>query len=495
MSSNSQITLRNGKTLTGTTSADSTELTHEEQIVNMENDNENVDDQAQSRQSSSGPEIDSQRANDENFSHLQSEMSMLKGMMEKLLEQNEERNRQTDTNAATSSFAVRSSNMVTGVNRTHRNQRNYFHDEEDEEDYEDTPSNSTDTALLNAIQDLPRKLQKTNTKLLQTHVPNFRGSTDKYNEFEHLLLNHFRPIANKITEEDKIHSFQCLLRDEAIDFWQTITINPTTTLQEVLQLFRKEFAKEDMREVARYKWNEAKYDPTTQTFGDFLKNLKKIAKQAYGHEADKCIKMFLFGKLPIEIQQELTMANKEDSSPEEIKTYLLRKYQYQNVLQQPAATYQPFNQMSDNNPKRDFTRSDQSQPKPDIKRFDGKCFYCGKQGHRIQECRGRQRDEANGINKPDTIQPIKRQDEDEPKYNPKLVCQICGYTGNSARDCRKRIPKQTSTPHGQLTYQRTDEQENKEPRRELKQQQRPMNQMEIQDNDEDPSSEGEQDFQ
>ena len=109
MSSNSQITLRNGKTLTCTTSTDPTEFTHEEEIVNMENDNENVDEQAQSGQSSN-PEIDSQRANGERFSHLQSEMSMLKAMMEKLVEQNEERNRQTDTNAATSSFAVRSSN-------------------------------------------------------------------------------------------------------------------------------------------------------------------------------------------------------------------------------------------------------------------------------------------------------------------------------------------------------------------------------------------------
>ena len=110
MSSNSQITLRNGKILTSTNSAESTGLTRSEQICNMENDNENVDDQAQSRQSSSSPEIDSQKANDERFSHLQSEMSMLKAMMEKLLEQNEERNRQTDTNAATSSSAVRSSN-------------------------------------------------------------------------------------------------------------------------------------------------------------------------------------------------------------------------------------------------------------------------------------------------------------------------------------------------------------------------------------------------
>ena len=478
MSSNSQITLRNGKTLTGTNSADSTELTHEEQIVNMENDNENVDDQTQSRQSSSGPEIDSQRANDERFSHLQSEMSMLKAMMEKLLEQNEERNRQTDTNAATSSFAVRSSNMVTGVNRTHRNQRNYFHDEEDEEDYEDTPSNSTETALLNAIQDLPRKLQKTNTKLLQTHVPNFRGSKDKYNEFEHLSLNYFRSIANKITEEDKIHFFQSLLRDEAIDFWQTITINPTTTLQDVLQLFRKEFAKEDMREIARYKWNEAKYDPTTQTFGDFLKNLKKIAKQAYGDEADKCIKMFLFGKLPIEIQQELTMANKEDSSPEEIKTYLLRKYQYQNVLQQPAATYQPFNQMSDNNPKREFTRSDQSQPKPDIKRFDGKCFYCGnkatgnKNAEDAKEMKLMALTNQTPYNLPNGKMKISQNTTQN--WYARFAGILATQPGTAEKESQ-RIPKRTSTPYGQLPYQRTDEQENKERRRELKQQQRPIN--------------------
>ena len=111
MSSDSQITLRNGKTLICTTSINSTRPTYEGDIVDMENNNENVNEQAQSGQSSSNPEIDSQRVNDERFRHLQSKMSMLKAMMEKLLEQNEERNRQTDTNAAASSFAVRSSNM------------------------------------------------------------------------------------------------------------------------------------------------------------------------------------------------------------------------------------------------------------------------------------------------------------------------------------------------------------------------------------------------
>ena len=144
------------------------------------------------------------------------------------------------------------------------------------------------------------------------------------------------------------------------------------------------------------------------------------------------------------------MANKEDSSPEEIKTYLLRKYQYQNVLQQ--TTSHPRTNHSTRcliTPQKgnshDLTKPN---PKPRPKQFEGKCFYCGKQGHRKQECRGRQRDEANGTTKPDAIQPVKRQEDDKPKYNPKLVCQICGYTGHSARDCRKRIPKQTSTLYG-----------------------------------------------
>ena len=489
MSIESSKVLRNGKVLTDLSSKSSLDNANSSPNLNMESSTNSAEGIDRSGRNSPTNENSTQVINEERFSRLQDEMSVLKAMMEKIISQNEERDKQNRGSIATSSYAVGTSNMVTGVNRTHRNHRNHFHDDEYDAN---APSNTTESALLNAIQDLPRKLQKTNTKLLQTHVPNFRGTKDNYNEFEHLLLYHFRPIANKITEEDKIHFFQSLLRDEAIDFWQTITISSTTTLQDVLQLFRKEFAKEDMREVARYKWNEAKYDPTTQTFGDFLKDLEKIAKQAYGDEAD--IKMFLFGKLPVEIQQELTMANKEDSSPEEIKTYLLRKYQYQNVLQQTTSTYQPFNQMSDNTTKREFTRSDQAPPKTETKRFEGKCFYCGKQGHRKQECRKRQRDEANGTTKPDAIQPTKRQEDDKPKYNPKLVCQICGYTGHSARDCRKRIPKQTSTLYGQLPYKRTDDQENKERRRELKQQQRPMNQLEIQDDNADLSSE-EQDFQ
>ena len=148
----------------------------------------------------------------------------------------------------------------------------------------------------------------------------------------------------------------------------------------MLDLFRKEFAEEDLKEVARYKWDQARYDPTKETFGDFLKSLKKTAKQAFGNEADRVIKMFLFGNLPVEIQQERTMANKEESFPDEIKTYLMLKYQYQQYTT-PQTTIQPFNAVISTNSNTN-NKPPTTSTQPEIKKFEGQCFYCGMTGHR-----------------------------------------------------------------------------------------------------------------
>ena len=178
MSTSSPRILRNGKILFQSSSDTVIRSSSINLSPNMESNTYPLDEQIQSGRNSLANRMSSQQVNEERMNHLQNEMSKPKAIMERPIEQNEGRNKQTDASAATLSFAVRASNMVT------------------------------------------------NTKLLQTHVPNFRGSKDKYHEFEHLQLNHFRPIANEITEEDKIHFFKSILRDEAIDFWQTITITP-----------------------------------------------------------------------------------------------------------------------------------------------------------------------------------------------------------------------------------------------------------------------------
>ena len=261
------------------------------------------------------------------INELHQEFSQLKDLMMAIVGKNNNESQPSSSKGPSKPAQQHGFDMVTGVTETRStrptssftNFRRYQEYDSDEEG--DSTPRSNEERLLNAIETIPQRIKSTttNTKLLQTHVPNFRGQKDNFVEFEHLLLNHLSPLANKITEENKLHFFQSLLRDEAIEYWQSIQITPLTTLKDVLDLFRKEFAKEDLKEVARYKWDQARYDPTTETFSDFLKNLKKTAKQAIGDEADKIIKMFLVGKLPVEIQQELTMASKEESSPEEIK--------------------------------------------------------------------------------------------------------------------------------------------------------------------------------
>ena len=148
-----------------------------------------------------------------------------------------------------------------------------------------------------------------------------------------------------------------------------------TTLTDVLDKFRKELTKDDLEEVVRYKWDQAKYDPTLETFSDFLKRQKVIRKQTFLDNAVKFIQAFLFGKLLINIQQDLKNNLKEDASPEEIKTFLHRRQQYNQFAH--ATTPQLFHQASMNQP--DAPKQAQHQ-QPDVKwqtrQFDDKCFFC-----------------------------------------------------------------------------------------------------------------------
>ena len=106
----------------------------------------------------------------------------------------------------------------------------------------------------------------------------------------------------------------------------------------------------------------------------------------------------------------------------------------------------------------------------------------------------RQLDEANGIKKEDAIPMKKAANPDKPKYNPKLVCQICGYTGHSARDCRRRVPKESSSAYGKIPYATNSQDDNKARRQDLKRQQRPMNPMQTVTDEEEQTSYSDEDI-
>ena len=182
-------------------------------------------------------------------------------------------------------------------------------------------------------------------KILQTQVPLFRGNREKYIAFERLLLNHLRPHQPKLSEEPKLTYFQGLLRDDAIEFWQSLKMTNQTTLAQVLRYFKKEYAKEDFKEVAKYKFDQMRYNPSAETFNDFLNKFKKVAKQAFGDKSSDITETFLFAKLPVQMQNDLAMAGKHDASMEEIRTFVQRRCQYAQLIPNTTSA-QPFNQIS-----------------------------------------------------------------------------------------------------------------------------------------------------
>ena len=73
---------------------------------------------------------------------------------------------------------------------------------------------------------------------------------------------------HKLPEEANFPNFQCLLREEAIELYQSLTITTETNLNGVLTKSSKESEKDNLKEVAPYKWDQAKYDPSVGTFSD-----------------------------------------------------------------------------------------------------------------------------------------------------------------------------------------------------------------------------------
>ena len=58
---------------------------------------------------------------------------------------------------------------------------------------------------------------------------------------------------HRLSEEPKLQYFQSLLREEAVEFYQSLTNTTETNLNDVLTEFRKKFTKDDLKEVARWK--------------------------------------------------------------------------------------------------------------------------------------------------------------------------------------------------------------------------------------------------
>ena len=209
-----------------------------------------------------------------------------------------------------------------------------------------------------------------------------------------------------------------------------------------------------------------RYDPTVETFNDFLNKYKKVAKQAFGDKSSDITETFLFAELPVQMQNELAMAGKHDASMEEIRTFVQRRCQYAQLI--PNTTNaQPFNQISAPQPNAATPPTSTAQPQQTprdeekIRRAMPSLRHTWTQVGGMQKTAARR--SASQNRQPNY--PATKSSYAESRQP--IVCQICGKVGHSARDCYHR--NSTTSAYRSVPYTKQSTKENKQFRRDFRQ--------------------------
>ena len=109
----------------------------------------------------------------------------------------------------------------------------------------------------------------------------FDGKLQKFELFEDLFQTSLK-IHNQLMEEDKINYFHYLMRGDALQTFKNITSPNRENLGEILTVFRRKYVKPPSLATAKHKFQRLVFNPANQNLIDFLDELQKLARDAFG---------------------------------------------------------------------------------------------------------------------------------------------------------------------------------------------------------------------
>ena len=241
---------------------------------------------------------------------------------------------------------------------------------------ENTPATIEADQILLALQQLATNSNSTNfnnnfilisklPKSLTTTMTTFDGKSEKFELFEDLLQTSLK-IHNQLTQEDKINYFHSLMRGDALQTFKNITSPNREHLGEIPTVFRRKYVKSQSMATAKHKFQRLVYNPANQKLIDFLDELQKLAKGAFGVAAQAIIEQFIYAKMPPHLKKSINQAHLENGTYEQIVTHLEMELEL-NGLEAPDEM--PINTVTQQAPQQNSNK-----PTPT-------CHHCKKPGH------------------------------------------------------------------------------------------------------------------
>ena len=272
---------------------------------------------------------------------------------------------------------------------------------------ENTPATIEADQIFLALQQLPTNSNSSNVndnsnriskmpKSLTTTMPTFDGKSEKFELFEDLFQASLK-IHNQLTEEDKINYFHSLMRGDALQTFKNISSPNRENLTEILTVFRRKYVIPQSMATAKHKFQQLVFNPANQKLIDFLGELQKLAKDAFGVDAQAIIEQFIYAKMPPHLKKSINQAHLENGTCEQIVTHLERELEL-NSLEYPDETQMNtvmYKQQIDGNPDNAGNiNSDKNDSNPNNHKIDRKsktlyppCDTCGKTNHSTEMLR------------------------------------------------------------------------------------------------------------
>ena len=232
-------------------------------------------------------------------------------------------------------------------------------------------------------------------KSLTTTMSTFDGKSEKFELFEDLFQTSLK-IHNQLTEEDKVNYFHSLMRGDALQTFKNISSPNRESLTEILTVFRRKNVKPQSMATAKHKFQQLVFNPANQKLIDFLDALQKLAKDAFGVDAQAIIEQFIYAKMPPHLKKSINQAHLENGTCEQIVTHLEKELEL-NSLEYPDETQMNtvmYKQQIEGNPDDvgNFN-TDTNDSNPNNHKIDRKsrtlyppCETCGKTNHSTERC-------------------------------------------------------------------------------------------------------------
>ena len=134
------------------------------------------------------------------------------------------------------------------------------------------------------------------SKSLTTTMPTFDGKSEKFELFENLLQTSLKNH-NQLTEEDRINYFHSLMRKDALQIFENINGPNRENLGGILAVIRRKYLKPQSMVTAKNKFQKLVSNIANQKVIDFLDELQKLAKDAFGTALHAINEQFIYAKM------------------------------------------------------------------------------------------------------------------------------------------------------------------------------------------------------